>query len=372
MDGSKRSMPKLTAPLKLAPIFKPKVWGRNDLEPLFDHPAAGEGAKPSWQRRARPDTDEPIGEAWITDDSSRFLTGPLAETTLGEASHKFRSRLYGANWKGGRFPILAKYLFTNDWLSVQVHPDDRYARNHESGSLGKCEMWYILHADPGAEFLLGLKPNTTREMLRAACERGASKELLQRFRPKTGEVVFVPPGTAHALGPGLVLFEAEQNSNVTYRLDDFGRPGLDGKPRPLHLEKGLEVTQPELPVYRNLPRIVTREPFGFRRFLVASRYFAVEELALQKTAHFTPPAERAETLAIVAGEGRVENSAGWLGYQEGDAWLVPPGSDPYRIAPTERTRLIKFYIPNLDEDFRRIGSRRSVKSSELEKLFFKS
>jgi len=363
-------MPKLNTPLKLSPIFKPKIWGRSDLYPLFDRPENDEPANPSAQNRALPDKDELIGEAWITDDSSRFLSGPLAEMTLGEASNKFRSKLYGANWKGGRFPILAKYLFTSDWLSVQVHPDDRYARLHEHGSLGKCEMWYVLHAAPKAEFLLGLKPNTTREMLRAACEKGASQDLFQRFHPKAGEVVFVPPGTPHALGPGLVLFEAEQNSDITYRLDDYGRVGLDGKPRPLHLKKGLEVTNPELPPCRNLPRIVVREPFGHRRYLVASRYFAVEELAIHKAAHFTPPAERAETLAIVAGEGRVETAAGWLGYQAGDAWLVPPGADRYMLAPTEKTRVLKFYIPDLEGDFRRLRSRRGFKSADVKKILF--
>ncbi len=363
-------MPKLNTPLKLAPIFKPKIWGRNDLAPLFDRPASGEPANPSAQNRALPDQDKPIGEAWITDDSSPFLSGPLAGMTLGEASEKFRSKLYGSNWKGGRFPILAKYLFTSDWLSVQVHPDDHYARSHEHGSLGKCEMWYVLHAEPKAEFLLGLKPNTTREMLRAACEKGASQELLQRFHPKAGEVVFVPPGTPHALGPGLVLFEAEQNSDITYRLDDYGRLGLDGKPRPLHLEKGLEVTDPELPACRNLPRIVVREAFGYRRYLVASRYFAVEELAIHKAAHFPAAAERAEMLAIVAGEGRVETAAGWLGYQAGDAWLAPPGADRYMLAPTEKTRMLKFYIPDLEGDFRRLRSRRGFRSADVKKILF--
>lgn len=363
-------MPKLNAPLKLSPVFKSKIWGMSALEPLFDWPSREAGAVRPVRNAPASDKNNLIGEAWITDDGSRFLSGPLAGATLGEASAQFRSKLYGSNWKGGRFPILAKYLFTSDWLSVQVHPDDRYARIHEPGSFGKCEMWYVLRADPGAEILLGLKPVTTPEMLRSACEKGASKDLFYRFHPKAGEAIFVPPGTAHAIGPGLVLFEAEQNSDITYRLDDFGRLGLDGKPRPLHLEKGLAVTRPELPPYRNLPRVVALTAFGRRRYLVASRYFAVEELSVERVAHFKGAGERAETLSILAGEGRVETASGWLGYRAGDTWLVPPAAEEYRLAPTEKTRLLKFYVPELDRDFREVRSRRGPKATQLKEILF--
>jgi mannose-6-phosphate isomerase len=363
-------MRKLNTPLKLSPIFKPKIWGRSDLAPLFDGPSHEAEAGLSAGNSPASDKNNLIGEAWITDDDSKFLSGPLAGMTLGEASAKFRSKLYGANWKGGRFPILAKYLFTSDWLSVQVHPDDGYARIHEPSNFGKCEMWYIIEARRESEILLGLKPNTTLEMLRSACEKGASQDLFYRFHPKAGEAVFVPPGTTHALGPGLVLFEAEQNSDLTYRLDDFGRLGLDGKPRPLHLEKGLAAAKPELPPHRNLPRVVARTAFGRRRYLVASRYFAVEELTIERVAHFKGASERAETLAILAGEGRVETASGWLGYRAGDTWLVPPAAEEYRLAPTEKTRLLKFYVPELDRDFRQGRSRRGFKAAELRRILF--
>jgi mannose-6-phosphate isomerase len=358
-------MPKLNAPLKLSPVLKPKIWGQRDLSPLYDGLAYETGARPGSSVES-----EPIGEAWRTGEESRFLSGPVAGMTLGEASEKFRTELHGSSWKGRRFPILAKFIFTNAWLSVQVHPDDRYAKAHESGSRGKCESWYIVQADPKAEVLLGLKPNTTLEMLRTACEKGASKQLFHRFHPKAREGVFVPPGTAHALGPGLVLFEAQENSDITYRLDDFGRLGLDGKPRPLHLEKGLAVTKPELPPHRNLPRVVLREPFGSRRFVVASRYFAVEEWTLRNTAHCKAVPERVETLAIIAGEGRVKTPSGWLGYRAGDAWMVPPGAGQYRLSPVEKTRLLKFYVPDLERDFRRLRASRGFKAGQVNKILF--
>ena len=251
-----------------------------------------------------------------------------------------------------------------------MHPDDRYARKHDPGNLGKCEMWYIIHAEPEAEILLGMKPGTSLEMLREACERGRSKDLLYRFHPKAGEAIFVPPGTVHALGPGLVLFEAEEHSDMTYRLDDFGRLGLDGKPRPLHLEKGFGVIVPEASPLRNLPHRVVDEPFGSRRYILACPHFAVEELRLGKTGRFKASAEHVETFSIVAGEGRLETAAGWMGYHAGDTWVIPPEAGPYRVSPVEKTKMLKFYVPDVDKDFRRPLSRRGLKAGQIRKILF--
>ena len=311
-----------------------------------------------------------IGEVWITDDGARFLNGPPAGMTLGEASEKYGPELHGTAWPGRRFPILAKYIFTSDWLSVQVHPDDDYARMHEGGSVGKCEMWYIVHSDPGAQILLGLKPGVTKEQLKEAAKRGQSKELLNGFHPRNGEAIFAPPGAVHALGPGLVLFEVEENCDLTYRLDDFGRMGLDGKPRPLHWEKGLDVIRTDLPNYRDLPRLEFREPYGSRRYVVACRFFAVEELHLKRLAAFESSPERVEALSVLEGEGRVENRAGWLGFRRGDTWLIPPAAGEYRIVPQQPTRLLKFYVPDLERDFRHPLARRRVKSSMVDKVVF--
>jgi mannose-6-phosphate isomerase len=348
-------MPTLDGPLQLSHIFKPKIWGRRDLSPLFSPPPGLPGA---------------IGEVWITDDASRFLNGPVAGLTLAEASQKYGPELHGSGWQGRRFPILAKYIFTGDWLSVQVHPDDDYARAHDPGNVGKCEMWYIVRAERGAEILLGVKPGSTKEGLKAAFAAGTSRKLLRGFHPKAGEAIFVPPGSAHALGPGLVLFEVEENSDLTYRLDDYGRPGLDGQPRPLHLAKGLEVLRVDLPTYRDLPRLDFREPFGTRRYLLACRFFAVEELRVRKAAGFESSPERVEVFSVVAGEGRVENQAGWLAYRRGETWLIPPAAGRYRFIPGQETRLLKLYVPDLDQDFRRPLATRRAPAGRVNKIVF--
>lgn len=351
-------MPKLDIPLQISPVFKPKIWGRHDLSPLFPARPAGFGR------------DSLIGEAWLTDDASRFLTGPPAGQTLAEAVAEYGPDLCGSAWNEPRFPILAKYLYTSDWLSVQVHPDDDYARRHDPGSPGKREMWYIVRAGRGAKILLGTRPGVSKENLRAAFERGTSREILHSIRPKSEEAYLISPGTVHALGPGLILFEAEQNSDLTYRLDDYGRKGLDGKPRPLHLSKGLEVARVDRTRHRALPKFQIRESYGARRLVVACRHFAVEELLIRRKAAFKSQLDRVEILSVMEGEGRVETSAGWMAFQTGETWLIPPATGRYRVVSGEKVRLLKTYVPDLNRDFRHFDEKRRGASDKLAKLIF--
>jgi mannose-6-phosphate isomerase len=356
-------MSTFNSPVQLSNIFKPKIWGRRDLTPLFDTPdsSSEEGGQFANPR---------IGEVWVTDDASCFLNGPAAGMTLAEASEKYGPELHGRSWPGRRFPLLAKYIFTSDWLSVQVHPDDAYAALHDPGNLGKCEMWYFLQTDPDAAILLGLKPGVAKEPLPAVFKAGTSRDFLQSFRPEEGEAAFLPPGIVHALGPGLVLFEVEENSDLTYRLDDYGRPGLDGNPRPLHLEKGLEVIRPELPPLCDLPRLEKREKYGTRRFVLASRFFALEELIVRHAANFHSSPERVEMFSVVEGEGRFENEAGWLAYRSGETWLIPPAAGRYRLVPRLDTRLLKFYVPDIERDFRQPLERQKIPPGKIRQIIF--
>jgi mannose-6-phosphate isomerase len=365
-------MPILSCPLQLSPVFKPKIWGRNDLAPLFPSDRVRAALPASDQDRApgRNPRASAIGEVWLTGDEARFSNGPVAGMTLGEVSAKYPRQLHGESWTHPRFPILAKYIFTSDWLSVQVHPSDEEAQAHDPGERGKCEMWYVLHAARRGGILLGLKPKVTREALRAACQAGRSRELLNRIHPQPGKAIFVPPGTVHALGPGLVLFEIQENSDLTYRLDDFGRPDHDGRPRPLHLDKGLAVTRPELPPHYGLPRAKVSEPYGARRFVLACPFFALEELTLRRTASFAGARGRVETYSVLEGCGRIETPDGWLGYRSGETWIVPPETGEFRWIPRETTRLLKFYVPDVENDFRRPLARHGVRAATIRQLVF--
>ncbi|MGH9397585.1 MAG: type I phosphomannose isomerase catalytic subunit [Terriglobia bacterium] len=363
-------MLKLNEPLQLSSVFKEKVWGRRDLTPLYpDHWTTFRGDNVNI-RYPRGKGKNLIGEVWLTDDEATFTNGPLAGMTLAQACRKHGRELCGEGAADGRFPILAKFLFTSQWLSVQVHPDDVYARKHEKGSRGKCEMWYIIETDPKAEMMLGLKPGVTSHALGEAIGKNDCSGILRRFTPRSGEAVFVPPGTVHALGPGLVLFEAEENSDITYRLDDFGRMGADGKPRPLHREKALAVSKPELPAWRDLPRLTLQEAYGRRRLVVACSYFAVEEIALQKTGNFAGVRSRVEAYAVISGEGRMETSDGWYAYRTGDIWLIPPATPAYRLVPESKSSLLKFYVPNIEEDFREPLAKAGTNSETVEKVLF--
>jgi mannose-6-phosphate isomerase len=356
-------MSTFNGPVQLSNIYKPKIWGRRDLEPLFEMPDSQGGTGSTTP-------DERIGEVWVTDDTSRFLNGPTAGMTLAEASEKYGPELHGTSWPGRRFPLLAKYIFTSDWLSVQVHPDDAYATVHDGGSLGKCEMWYFVQSDPDGAILLGLKPGVTKEQLLPAFKGGNSRDILHAFRPEPEEAAFLAPGIVHALGPGLVVFEVEENSDITYRLDDFNRPGLDGKPRALHLEKGLEVIRPELPPQRNLPRLEFKEKYGTRRFVLASRYFALEELSVRHAATFQSAPDRVQVLSILEGDGRIENEAGWLGYRPGDTWLIPPAAGTYRMVPGLDTKFLKFYVPDIEKDFTEPLKQRKVPQEKIRQIIF--
>jgi mannose-6-phosphate isomerase len=350
-------------PVQLSNIFKPKIWGRRNLEPLFEMPGSQNGM-------GDPIAGERIGEVWVTDDTASFLNGPIAGLTLAEASEQYGPELHGTSWPGRRFPLLAKYIFTSDWLSVQVHPDDAYATAHDGGSLGKCEMWYFVQTDSDAAILLGLKPGVKKEQLLPAFKEGKSREILQTFRPEPEEAAFLAPGIVHALGPGLVVFEVEENSDITYRLDDFNRPGLDGKPRALHLEKGLDVIRPELQPLRDLPRLEFKEKYGTRRFVVASRYFALEELSVRQTATFQSAPDRVQVLSILEGEGRIENEEGWLGYRPGETWLIPPAAGLYRMVPGLDTKFLKFYVPDIEKDFTEPLKQRKVPSEKIRQIVF--
>jgi mannose-6-phosphate isomerase len=233
MGHRKRTMP-TAYPLTFDPIFKERVWGGRRL-------FTGLGKAPPSDS---PST--PIGESWelvdlpTAQDQSRVTTGAWAGRSLGElVRSEHRAELMGpVALDGGHFPLLVKYIDASQTLSVQVHPGEEAAAR--LGGRAKAEAWYILAAEPGATIYLGLQPGTTAAQLRAALERGAVEELVLRVPARPGDLLPVPPGTVHAIGAGVLLAEVQQPSDTTYRVYDWGRVGLDGRPRELHVAQALE------------------------------------------------------------------------------------------------------------------------------------
>lgn len=223
------STPDITAPFRLQPLYMERVWGGRVLETAF--------------RRTLPEGGGPIGESWEVVDrpgeQSVVADGPLAGLTLHDVWQQHRAAVFGEGLPGAeRFPLLVKVLDARDTLSIQVHPPAELAA--QLNGEPKTEMWYIAKADPDAALYIGVKPGVDRAAFAEAINAGTVADVVHRLPVKDGDFIFVPSGRLHAIGAGLVIIEIQQNSDTTYRVFDWNRMGLDGKPRALHVEESLQ------------------------------------------------------------------------------------------------------------------------------------
>lgn len=223
----------------------------------------------------------------------------------------------GEVWFDASIPLLVKFLFTSDNLSIQVHPDDTYARAHHNCS-GKTEMWHILRAEPGAEIALGLRDPLTETELREACESGAIADLVNWVPARAGDTFFTPAGSIHAIGAGLALCEIQQLSDITYRLYDYGRPD-----RELHLDHGLRVSR----LGAHDGSAVRKRLSESRELLAECKYFRTERLTVNGTV-VCPSCPRITLYIAVDGEGSIAGSP----FQPGEVWEVPANSEPFGIS----------------------------------------
>jgi mannose-6-phosphate isomerase len=227
-----------------------------------------------------------VGEAWETETSTIVQNGPYQGKTLGELVEEQGSSLLGQQaiaLFGQRFPLLAKFIDANLQLSVQVHPSDRYAREHEGGKLGKTEFWYILKAQPGATIVHGFKRPTTRAEVEAAIRNVTLDQLLHEETVQAGDVIFVPSGTVHAIGAGILLYELQEYSDVTYRMYDYGRLSASGTPRELHVERALDVAHYTVsPQIKVQPTLIADTDAYEDRHLLTCPYFTSHEIQLKQ------------------------------------------------------------------------------------------
>src|SRR5438270_317886 len=259
-------------PIRLEASLHETIWGGRRLE------------RDGWKRL--PAGGIAIGEAWETEVSTVVQNGPYAGQTLGELVELLGPALLGEEVMaifGRRFPLLAKFIDANAQLSVQVHPGDAYAATHEEGKLGKTEFWYILAAEPNATVIYGFKDPTTRAEVQRAIQEVTLETLLHEEQVVAGDVIFVPAGTVHAIGSGVMLYELQEYSDLTYRMYDYGRLTAAGTPRPLHIERSLDVScyEPAHPI-KVKPVLLKEDPAYKDLCLVACRYFVTREL------HFIP------------------------------------------------------------------------------------
>jgi mannose-6-phosphate isomerase len=277
-------------PFRIEPRFVTRVWGFTDLRPWYDRIADG----------------DPLGEVWLTGDNCLIATGPHAGQSLGSLFAAEPEALLGPAATAAGSPLLIKVIFAREKLSVQVHPDDKMAQKYGEPR-GKTECWYALAAEPGARVAAGIKPGVTLDQIKAGIHDGTLEESLNVLSVDTGDMIYIDAGTVHAIWPGSILLETQQNSDTTYRMFDYGRP------RELHIEKSLEAT-----------RLVTRAgkiapvELADRTVLLNVEYFRIERL----------PLLRHRASASLPGPGEPAHGLSYLFAAAGAGRLIGPDFDP--------------------------------------------
>lgn len=303
----------MNEPIFLQPVFQERIWGGTKLRDLFGYAIPNDHTGECWAVSAHPN------------GQSVVKGGPYQGMKLGDlwASH---SELFRSN--STVFPLLTKLLDASDDLSVQVHPDDEYAGKYENGELGKTECWYIVDAEPGSVIVYGHEAKT-KEQLVQMIKDGDWDDLLTRVPVKPGDFFYVPSGTIHALGKGIVVLETQQSSDTTYRVYDYDRKDKNGNTRELHLEKAIEVTtipQAYEPIKYDSSK---REGITVTSF-VSNSFFTVEKWDVDGVAQI-PANDKYTIFSVLAGNGTLTVAEQSYPLAKGDHFILPVEFGPYQL-----------------------------------------
>jgi beta-mannosidase len=323
-------------PLKFEPLYKDYLWGGRELEKLGKDLPEGIVAE-SWEISSHKDGESIVKNGEYKGTKLTELIGSFGRDLLG---HTVRERDLG------KFPLLIKLIDAKDKLSVQVHPDNHYARINEYGEYGKNEMWYIVSAEPGAKIVYGVAPGVTKESFAAEVEEDKIESCLNYMEVSAGDAVNIPAGLVHAIGAGIVIAEIQQNSNVTYRVFDYNRTDNSGNRRPLHIEKALEVIN-----FNNCNTSGklsgTRVEIGegsIKTCLMENKFFSVEKYELDGKAEEVADGSRFYTYTCLEGEGKIIYDGGAESISMGESILIPAALGTYIIEG--KLQVIKSYVPN--------------------------
>jgi mannose-6-phosphate isomerase len=321
--------------LRFEPIYQYRLWGGRRLSGLLSAPLPGDG---------------PIGEAWVLSDrddhQSLVANGPLKGRTIGDLMEQFRKPLMGKLApRFRRFPLLLKFLDAREMLSVQVHPSDAHPDLIPAGETSKTEAWVVIEAENGSRIYAGLKPGTTAGDLRHSLADGTIADHLVCIAPKAGDAVFIPAGTVHTLGDGVVVFEIQQNSDVTFRLYDWGHvDAKTGQLRPLQVDQALACID-----FANCngglvtPVVVTTTP------VERERLFDCEHFLLWRLRGDSPfnvgAAEMPRVLVCIEGSGWLEGGGSTYGVNKGEVWLLPAVVGACAFHPNNAVTLLEIALP---------------------------
>ncbi len=299
--------------LRVDPEYRDYIWGGDRLRPGH----------------------VPTAEAWVVWEGGRIKEGELSGKTLADVCAQYGEALLGrraVSRTGMRFPLLVKLLDCAQWLSLQVHPNDEQAAVLEGpGQFGKTEAWHVLEAKPDAKLIAGLKPNTSADVLADSIRNGTITEHSQYAGVSAGDTVFMPAGTLHALGPGLLIYEVQQTSDWTYRVYDWGRP--ETETRRLHIEKSIQVTRADL----SAPIIpAPAHGDGSQHTLVRCEYFTLELLStVSKPIELDTNNETFHALTVIEGKVKLQSTAESMQLGKFETVLVPASLGSYKIEPVD-------------------------------------
>ncbi|MBI5825863.1 MAG: class I mannose-6-phosphate isomerase [Chloroflexi bacterium] len=309
----------IKTPFSLAPEYRDYIWGGARLRPEI----------------------VPTAEAWIIYAGNRVSSGPYAGRVLSDISLAFGSDLLGSRavaQTGNRFPVLVKILDCAQWLSLQVHPNDEQAKKLEGEDFfGKTEAWHVLEVEPNAKLIAGMKPNITAESLSASIKNGTILSAVQSVEVKAGDTLFMNPGTIHALGPGMLIYEIQQTSDLTYRVYDWGRP--ETETRKLHIEKALAVSNPKAATsVLQMPQVADGEV----KTLAECEYFRLETVSVdEKAVGLDTRGESFHGLTVIEGQIQVSAQGEAFVLNKFETLLIPAICGAYQIKPLMKSRVLK-------------------------------
>lgn len=309
------------SPFSLAPEYRDYVWGGS---------------------RLRPDV-VPTAEAWIIFAGNRITSGPYAGRALSDLASEFGIDLLGTKavaQTGTRFPVLVKILDCAQWLSLQVHPNDEQAQKLEGENFfGKTEAWHVLEAEPNAKLVAGIKPNVSAEKLLSAIrsQGKAILELVEMVEVTANDTLFMNPGTIHALGPGLLIYEIQQTSDLTYRVYDWGRP--ETETRKLHIEKAIAVANPNAV---SLPVKPPQMEDGEATTLTQCQFFNLDAVQVEKkTVRLETRGESFHGLTVIEGQVQVSAEGEAFVLHKFETLLIPACCGAYQVQPLQKSRVLK-------------------------------
>ena len=299
--------------IMLEPVFKEIVWGGNRLKSDYGFKSELNNIAEAWMLCARNDGDNIIVNG---DYSGKSFTEFVKEnkSVLGIKGQSYEE-----------FPLLIKFIDAKADLSVQVHPDDEYAKIHEN-SYGKTEAWYILDCDEGAELIYGFNKELTPDEFRKSIEDNTFLDYVNKVKVKKGDVFFISAGTLHAIGSGILLAEVQQNCNTTYRVYDYNRL-VDGKPRELHVEKALDVTNTVPPVRNGDPDCApVMNGTATEQALCSCEFFKMDSVDVKDTYALTVDGKSFVSVLVLSGNGQLESGSEAISCKAGDSIFIPADS----------------------------------------------